>query len=73
MCVMQFGKQTGFSLVELIAVLVVVGILAIMAAAVVATSNSKLQYGTLIRRIATDARFCPTTGHLHRNGNPRTY
>ncbi|MFQ5753861.1 MAG: prepilin-type N-terminal cleavage/methylation domain-containing protein [bacterium] len=53
----KVNNQKGFTLIELIVIITIIGILSYIAVANFSDSNSQVQYGTLIRKIATDVRF----------------
>lgn len=51
------GNESGFSLVEVVVILSIVGILTIAAVALLNNSNPKFQYETMMRKMASDVRF----------------
>jgi prepilin-type N-terminal cleavage/methylation domain-containing protein len=53
----KIEDQNGFTLIEIIIVVTIIGILSYVAVVNFSANNSKLQYETMIRKIATDTRF----------------
>ncbi|MFQ5863942.1 MAG: GspH/FimT family pseudopilin [bacterium] len=51
------NNQNGFTLIELIVLITIIGILSFIAVAKLGDSNSKLQYKTVIQKIAADVRY----------------
>lgn len=51
------SEQTGFTFLELVIIIVIVGILSYLAVANFTDSHTRLQYQTLAQKIATDVRY----------------
>jgi len=51
------NRANGFTLVELIIIVIIIGILSFFAVAKLGDSNAKLQYETVIQKMATDIRY----------------
>jgi len=51
------NNQNGFSLMEVIVIVVIVGVLAYFAVANIGDSHSRLQYESVLKKIVSDVRY----------------
>jgi len=61
-------KQSGFTLIELIMVIVIIGIISYVAIANFEESNTKLQYESALQKIVTDVRYARELATTHGQG-----
>ena len=67
-----FAAQNGFTLLELILVITIVGIISIFAVASYNNSSTTLQYKTVIRKIASDVRYAQSLA-IHSGQGTRVF
>ncbi len=65
---MSSKKQSGFTLIELVIVISIIGIISYVAIANFDVSNTKLQYESALQKIVTDVRYARELATTHGQG-----